>query len=191
MFVQEMRDVEGPDGLAGLRAGDRGQRRDGGQAELGTRREPQQPHHLRRTRGQSLVGPGEHGPDVPGQLTGVQGIEPGGAVAQFLGQGRQCQGGSRGGAGRRDGQGQGQALAPAHQFVHRAGFAGDPIAPEVAGEQFTRVAVVQDAENERVGAPHRQPAELIAAGDDGGAGPAAGQQRRDLSGVVGVVKHHQ
>ena len=70
---------------AGLGLVDRGKAGGGADADVRAGVEAQQPEHAGRISAELPVGPGEHGMDADGWITGIQDVQAAGRVAQFIG----------------------------------------------------------------------------------------------------------
>jgi hypothetical protein len=134
--------------------------------------------------------------EAQGQLAGVEGVQPGPPVVQFVGERREAAGP---GAGRpdhhprrHDAQGQRQARTVRQEGVQGGRLRGEPARAQPGAQQRPRLQVAHHVQPHGVRAVGgHQPGEPPPAGDQHGAARRPGQQRRDLGGVAGVVEHDE
>nr|WP_232075338.1 hypothetical protein [Phytohabitans suffuscus] len=163
----------------------------GGRADVRAGMQAEQPEEPGRVGCEGVVGPGEHGADVGGAVTG-EGVEPVGAVAQLVGEGGEAAVRVGGGAGRDQGQGQREPGAPGDDAGGGGGLGREAVLAQAPGQQLVGVGGGEQVQRHGVRAVGGdETGQLVAAGDDDRAAGRAGQQRADLVGVAGVVEHDQ
>jgi hypothetical protein len=141
---------------------------------------------------QGQVGGGEDGAYVTARLAGLQGVEPGGRVAQFGGQGGEGEDRAGGDAGGEDADGQREPGAVVEEFRRRFGFGGEPVGADAADQQLACLGAVERVQGEPADAVGGgESGQLVSTGDEDRAGGAARQQGQHLVAVAGVVEHDQ
>ncbi len=146
--------------------------------------------HVRYGRGELAQRQVECGADA-GVLQ-VQQAKAAGLVGELVGECGQGPAGPPGEAGGDHPQRQRQSAAQVREAQCGGLLGVDPVGAEDAGQEGGGVLGGEDVQGDGAGGVgDDQPGQAVAAGDDGDAAVAAGQERADLVGVAGVVEDDQ